>query len=160
MARAQLALSSRSESVKSGLAAMVEAMNSKCFFVIFCLFGFLTANSLSEIARSTRFFLGNLLHVHAVGVAFDFRHISIAHFTIRAVRRSDHAEPAGVGLFVVGLPLLQDFPSPASVSPHFVRVSCRASFGAFVFHVQSIAGNARHTREFANYFQKDFCESR
>ena len=102
----------------------------------------------------------NLLCAHAVGVAFDFRHISVTHFPIGAVRRSDHTKPTGVRLAVVGLPLLQDFPSPASVSPHFVRVSCRASFGAFVFHAQRIPRNARDTRKIAKYFQKDFHESR
>ena len=30
----------------------------------------------------------------------------------------------------------------------------------FVVHAQRIPRNARRTREFAKYFQKDFCESR
>ena len=46
------------------------------------------------------------------GVAFDFVDVHVAHFTIGAHWRNDIAEPAGVRLVIIRLPLFEYLPFP------------------------------------------------
>ena len=81
--------------------------------------------------------------LNARGNAFVVGNVSVTKFVtarhlLASNWRGHGAKSAGKRFVVVGLILLKHFPNPRAISPDFVRISDGASFGTFVFHVDSI----------------------